>query len=189
MRRSRGLMGVCLSEDTWNYVIFNRRIVQDYVHDCHWRRRHHRRLFHRHCLRLVGSDIPEHRGVSFVFTDKYRVDREHGADDFWSAHRLLCHCRAAGHCSHRTQLPPKARIVASQCWALIELGFAALRIRLLNLVLSNCEWNRGEVGTVFRQPFDLLAETAASAAAAQARGDVSLTRHPIWLGNLDSNQD
>ncbi|ESY18631.1 hypothetical protein [Mesorhizobium sp. LNJC391B00] len=58
--------------------------------------------------------------------------------------------------------------------------------RLLNLVLSNCEWNRGEVRAVFRQPFDLLAETAASAAAAQARGDVSLTMHPIWLGFLEA---
>ncbi|ESZ05711.1 resolvase [Mesorhizobium sp. L2C089B000] len=59
--------------------------------------------------------------------------------------------------------------------------------RLLNLVLSNCEWNRGEVRAMFRQPFDLLAQTAASAAAAQAGGDVSLTRHPIWLGRQDSN--
>ncbi|TIL73213.1 MAG: hypothetical protein E5Y70_17805 [Mesorhizobium sp.] len=29
--------------------------------------------------------------------------------------------------------------------------------RLLNLVLSNCEWDRGEVRANFRQPFDLLA--------------------------------
>ncbi|MFE0014630.1 recombinase family protein [Mesorhizobium sp. NPDC059054] len=61
--------------------------------------------------------------------------------------------------------------------------------RLLNLVLSNCGWTRGEVQAVFRQPFDLLAETLASAAAQQAgRANVS-AEHPIWLGNLDSNQD
>ncbi|MER8613160.1 hypothetical protein [Mesorhizobium sp. M1216] len=29
--------------------------------------------------------------------------------------------------------------------------------RLLNLLLSNCTWEDGEVRAVFRQPFDLLA--------------------------------
>ena len=37
--------------------------------------------------------------------------------------------------------------------------------RLLNFVLSNCSWEDGEVVATFRQPFDLLAETAAIASA------------------------
>jgi site-specific DNA recombinase len=35
--------------------------------------------------------------------------------------------------------------------------------RLLNFVLSNCTWEDGKVVATFRQPFDLLAETAVSA--------------------------
>ncbi|MER8827511.1 hypothetical protein NKH73_15600 [Mesorhizobium sp. M0938] len=61
--------------------------------------------------------------------------------------------------------------------------------RLLNLVLSNCEWDRGEVRANFRQPFDLLAESAAAAASSDASGTKLSTGHPVWLGNLDSNQD
>lgn len=59
--------------------------------------------------------------------------------------------------------------------------------RLLNLVLSNCEWDRGEVRANFRQPFDLLAESAASAASSDAAGAKLSTGHPVWLGRQDSN--
>jgi DNA invertase Pin-like site-specific DNA recombinase len=61
--------------------------------------------------------------------------------------------------------------------------------RLLNLVLSNCEWQQGEIHAAFRQPFDLLSETVASAAITDAQGANLSTGHPVWLGNLDSNQD
>ncbi|MDG4879219.1 recombinase family protein [Mesorhizobium sp. WSM4935] len=61
--------------------------------------------------------------------------------------------------------------------------------RLLNLVLSNCKWNRGEIQAAFRQPFDLLAETVAAAVIEEAGGAELSTGHPVWLGNLDSNQD
>jgi hypothetical protein len=52
--------------------------------------------------------------------------------------------------------------------------------RLLNFILSNCTWEDGEVVATFRQPFDLLAETAASAARA-AVGQTAKTE--IWLGD------
>src|SRR5262249_45884900 len=41
--------------------------------------------------------------------------------------------------------------------------------RLLNFVVSNCTWKSGELVANLRQPFDLLAETAAVAAQAAAR--------------------
>ena len=41
----------------------------------------------------------------------------------------------------------------------------------------------------FRQPFDLLAEAAMSAASAAADETVKSAKTEIWLGNLDSNQD
>jgi hypothetical protein len=40
--------------------------------------------------------------------------------------------------------------------------------RLLNFLLSNCTWEDGDVVATFRQPFDLLAETAVSAVRAAA---------------------
>ncbi|SJM29709.1 Resolvase (fragment) [Mesorhizobium delmotii] len=59
--------------------------------------------------------------------------------------------------------------------------------RLLNLVLSNCKWDRGEVRANFRQPFDLLADSAAAAASSDATRAKMSTGHPVWLGRQDSN--
>ncbi|RRI05416.1 hypothetical protein EH240_05895 [Mesorhizobium tamadayense] len=56
--------------------------------------------------------------------------------------------------------------------------------RILNLVLSNFEWHQGEVRAAFRQPFDLLIETATTAAAQEARGTKLPAGHPVWLGFL-----
>lgn len=61
--------------------------------------------------------------------------------------------------------------------------------RMLNLVLSNCEWDKGELRAAFRQPFDLLSETVVSAAKIDVPPGSLPTDHPVWLGNLDSNQD
>jgi site-specific DNA recombinase len=61
--------------------------------------------------------------------------------------------------------------------------------QLLNFVLSNSTWQNGELSVVFRQPFDLIAETAAKANGSGGSGGLNPPEHPVWLGNLDSNQD
>jgi site-specific DNA recombinase len=61
--------------------------------------------------------------------------------------------------------------------------------RLLNFLLSNCTWEDGNVIAIFRQPFDLLAETAVGAADAAVGETTKSARIEIWLGDLDSNQD
>jgi site-specific DNA recombinase len=61
--------------------------------------------------------------------------------------------------------------------------------RLLNFVLSNCTWEDGEVAATFRQPFDMLAETATAAARVGAGDEAKSAKSEIWLGDLDSNQD
>ena len=61
--------------------------------------------------------------------------------------------------------------------------------RLLNFVLSNCQWEDGEVVATFRQPFDLLAETTAAAGCSGDGEMAKRTKNEIWLGDLDSNQD
>ena len=83
--------------------------------------------------------------------------------------------------------------------ALLELARNAQRLfakqeprekrRLLNFVLSNCTWDDGEVVATFRQPFDLLAESASAAARIGAGETAKSAKTEIWLGDLDSNQD
>ena len=82
---------------------------------------------------------------------------------------------------------------------LLELARSAQRLfakqepgekrRLLNFVLSNCNWKDGEVAATFRQPFDMLAETVTAAAGIELAGRGKSAKNEIWLGDLDSNQD
>lgn len=58
--------------------------------------------------------------------------------------------------------------------------------RLLNFVLSNCVWEDGEVRATFRQPFDLLAKTAAIGAGHEAGTMADLAKSSIWLPFLDT---
>ena len=55
--------------------------------------------------------------------------------------------------------------------------------RLLNFVLSNCSWEDGEVFATFRQPFDMLAETATAAARIERDESAKSAKNEIWLGN------
>lgn len=58
--------------------------------------------------------------------------------------------------------------------------------RLLNFLLSNCTWEDGEVVATFRQPFDLLVETAVTAARAAAGENPKSAKTEIWLGYPES---
>ncbi len=60
--------------------------------------------------------------------------------------------------------------------------------RLLNFVLSNCTWKDGTLSATFRQPFDLIAKTAATLEATRAAGVTSSGPCPNWLPGPDSNQ-
>jgi site-specific DNA recombinase len=81
---------------------------------------------------------------------------------------------------------------------LLELGRNAQRLferqeprekrRLLKFVVSNCSWKGGELTATPRQPFDILAETAASAARAAALIRPYSAKNEIWLPGPDSNQ-
>ncbi len=55
--------------------------------------------------------------------------------------------------------------------------------RLLNFVLSNCSWKDGRVVATFRQPFDLLAQTNATAMYSKLSSDSKSTKSEVWLGN------
>ncbi|MDO8400514.1 MAG: hypothetical protein Q7T45_22095 [Bradyrhizobium sp.] len=55
--------------------------------------------------------------------------------------------------------------------------------RLLNFLLSNCTWEDGEVVATFRQPFDMLAETANTGGLVGAGNGAASSKSEIWLGN------
>jgi len=53
--------------------------------------------------------------------------------------------------------------------------------RLLNLVLSNCSWEDGEITAAFRRPFDMLAKAARAAARVEAAEGAEKAKSEIWL--------
>jgi site-specific DNA recombinase len=55
--------------------------------------------------------------------------------------------------------------------------------RLLNFVLSNCTWEDGQVVATFREPFDMLAQTAANANRIESGVTLKAAKTEIWLGN------
>ena len=54
--------------------------------------------------------------------------------------------------------------------------------RLLNFLLSNCTWEDGDVVAAFRQPFDMIAETATAAAHVETGENDKSAKSEIWLG-------
>ena len=72
--------------------------------------------------------------------------------------------------------------LARNAQALFERQPAREKRRLLNFVLSNCSWDDGEVLATFRQPFDMLAETATLAAALRWLTATDSGKSEIWLG-------
>ncbi|MFO0688354.1 MAG: recombinase family protein [Myxococcota bacterium] len=81
--------------------------------------------------------------------------------------------------------------------ALLELAKDAQRLfakqeprekrRLLDFVLSNCQWDDGQLTPAFRQPFDLLAETIAAAEDEEVPNGVFVPKFEKWLPGQDSN--
>lgn len=71
--------------------------------------------------------------------------------------------------------------LARSALALFERQPAREKRRLLNFVLSNCNWADGVVVATFRQPFDLLPETTAFAARSSAGNSGNASRNEIWL--------
>jgi hypothetical protein len=91
---------------------------------------------------------------------------------------------------------------ADQCYLdegvrLLELAQSSQRLfakqepnekrRLLNFVLSNSTWKRGELSITFRQPFDLIAETTTSGPGGGSGGGANPSDCPIWWSRQDSN--
>ena len=58
--------------------------------------------------------------------------------------------------------------------------------KLLKFVVSNSTWQHGVLTGPLRQPFDLLAETAMTAARLAGPDGAIPPGHSVWLGFLDT---
>ena len=78
--------------------------------------------------------------------------------------------------------------LARNAQALFERQPAREKRRLLNFLLSNCTWEDGEVVAIFRQPFDLLAETNTAVARLNAGNGGNSSKNEIWLVTVPTNR-
>jgi site-specific DNA recombinase len=78
--------------------------------------------------------------------------------------------------------------LAQNAQRLFEKQESREKRRLLNFVVSNCTWQRGQLSITFHQPFDILAETALAHEERKAVDDVANGFSQIWLPGPDSNQ-
>jgi site-specific DNA recombinase len=58
---------------------------------------------------------------------------------------------------------------------------------MLNFVLSNSTWKNDELFVTFRQPFDLIAQTAMLEPSSGTGGGENPSTHPKWLPGPDEN--
>ena len=78
--------------------------------------------------------------------------------------------------------------LAQKAWRLFEQQSGAEQRKLLGFVLSNCTLTKAGLVAQFKQPFDLLRESARDALKKNApQGDLEGARS-VWLRHLDSNQ-
>jgi site-specific DNA recombinase len=123
-----------------------------------------------YCEGCHGYDRMRHR-IDAMYIDK--LDGKIGGDFFdrmaggWRVEQIRClrdierHQDAQQSCMAEGI---KILELARNAQALLERQPAREKRRLLNFVLSNCSWEDGELIAEFRQPFDLLVETAAASA-------------------------
>jgi DNA invertase Pin-like site-specific DNA recombinase len=102
----------------------------------------------------------------------------------WRAEQDRCSREIERHqAADRSYLEEGVRLLelARNAQRLFEKQEPREKRRLLNFVVSNCTWKGGELKANLRQPFDLLAETAAIAAQAATGSRPNLAKNEIWL--------
>ena len=77
--------------------------------------------------------------------------------------------------------------LATRAADLFEEQSTSEKRRLLELVLSNSIWARGELTPVFRQPIDMLADMATVGVQKMATGELSSSHHQEEYPREDSN--
>jgi site-specific DNA recombinase len=120
--------------------------------------------------------------VDVTFFDKMSTE--------WRAEQGLCQREIDRHQeADKSYVDEGAQILelARNAQRLFERQEPRQKRRLLNFVLSNCTWEDGEVVAMFRQPFDLLAETTTIAALQKTGSKAISVENEIWRPRQDSN--
>ena len=79
--------------------------------------------------------------------------------------------------------------LARRAHQLFERQPAREKRKLVDFVLSNCQWKNGELMADYRQPFDLLAASVMAQNAMVAAQAQNSAGNEIWLPGMDSNHD
>jgi hypothetical protein len=166
--------------------------VREALHASHAdQRREHQEAVER--LRAEHKRLGER--ISAMYIDK--LDGKIGGDFYdqmaseWRSEQARCQREIDRHeAAEQSYMDEGVQILelARNAQRLFERQEPRQKRRLLNFVLSNCTWEDGEVVATFRQPFDLLVETAVSASHAAADEAAKTAKSEIWLPGPDSNQ-
>jgi len=123
-----------------------------------------------------------------MYTDK--LDGKIGGEFYdrmagqWREEQIRCLRDIERHQeAERSYMDEGVRILelAQNAQRLFERQSAREKRRLFNFVLSNCAWEDGEVIATLREPFDILAETAAAADREKAVSGANSAKNEIWL--------
>ena len=84
----------------------------------------------------------------------------------------------------RTYIEDGIRILelAKNARNLFDRQGAAEKRKLLDFVVSNSTWRDGKLASTYRQPFDLIAETALRSNGVEAEQGLEIAKSEIWLG-------
>ena len=85
----------------------------------------------------------------------------------------------------RTYIEDGIRILelAKNARKLFDQQGSAEKRKLLDFVVSNSTWRDGKIASTYRQPFDLIAETALRSNGIEAEQGLEIAKSEIWLGD------
>lgn len=140
--------------------------------------------------RLVSREKQIQRRIDAMYLDK--LDGRITADFFdsksaeWRAEQEDC---IAGvkrlRSTDRSYIEDGIRILelAKNARNLFNRQSASEKRKLLDFVVSNSTWRDGKLASTYRQPFDLIAETALRSEGVEATQGVEIAKSEIWLGD------
>lgn len=140
--------------------------------------------------RLVSTERQIQRRIDAMYVDK--LDGRITADFFdaksaeWRAEQEECIASIKRlRSTDRSYIEDGIRILelAKNARKLFDQQGSAEKRKLLDFVVSNSTWRDGKLASTYRQPFDLIAETALLSNGIEAEQGLEIAKSEIWLGD------
>jgi site-specific DNA recombinase len=140
--------------------------------------------------RLVSTERQIQRRIDAMYVDK--LDGRITADFFdtksaeWRAEQEECIASIKRlRSTDRSYIEDGIRILelAKNARNLFDQQGAAEKRKLLDFVVSNSTWRDGKLASTYRQPFDLIAETALRSTSIEVVKGLEIAKSEIWLGD------